>query len=42
MLLQKRERRPDLADKVADFSVSLLGEPTMQGNRMRPMKVFEI
>ena len=26
----------------ADFSVSLLGEPTTQRNRMRPMKVFEI
>jgi hypothetical protein len=25
-----------------DFSVSLAGGPTTQGNRMRPMKVFEI
>jgi hypothetical protein len=27
---------------MGDFSVSLLGEPTTQRNRMRPMKVFEI
>ena len=25
-----------------DFSVSLSGGPTTQGNRMRPVKVFEI
>jgi len=27
---------------VSDFSVSLSGGPTTQGNRMRPVKVFEI
>ena len=34
-LVQERAIEPD-------FSVSLLGEPTTQRNRMRPMKVFEI
>ena len=32
----------DVGDFMPDFSVSLLGEPTTQRNRMRPMKVFEI